>query len=61
MFIFTTETIFKNYEVLMQDHFLIFQDLRKDISGGAIGEELTELASMIYYFYLFSFRFLLTL
>lgn len=47
MFIFTTETIFKNYEVLMQDHFLIFQDLRKEISSGAIGEQLTNLARMM--------------
>jgi hypothetical protein len=30
MFIFTTETIFKNFEVLMQDHFIIFNDLRKE-------------------------------
>jgi len=45
MFIFTTETIFKNFEVLMQDHFLILTELRKEISTGATGEELTNLAA----------------
>jgi len=44
MFIFTTETIFKNFEVLMQDHHLLFNELRKEIATGAIGEELTALA-----------------
>jgi len=44
MFIFTTETIFKNFEVLMMDHFLIFNELKKVIATGSIGEDLTCLA-----------------
>jgi len=48
MFIFTTETIFKNFEVLMQDHYLIFNALRKEISTGATGIELTALAKPHY-------------
>lgn len=45
MFIFTTETIFKNFEVLMQDHYLIFNDLRKEVASGCFGEALTALAA----------------
>jgi len=44
MFIFTTDTIFKNFEVLMQDHYLIFNELRKEIATGSIGEDLTALS-----------------
>jgi mannose-1-phosphate guanylyltransferase len=41
MFIFTTETIFKNFEVLMEEHNEIFKDLRNIIQTGVVGVELT--------------------
>lgn len=41
MFLFTTETIFKNFEVLMPEHTEIFSEIRKEISKGLIGQELS--------------------
>lgn len=44
MFIFTTETIFKNFDVLMEEHTEIFQSIRKKINNKNIsGLELTNL------------------
>lgn len=43
IFIFTTETIFKNFEVLMEEHSEIFKKLRLMVKEGAIGEELSEI------------------
>lgn len=43
IFIFTTETIFKNFEVLMEEHAEIFKKLKKEIKKGKIGEELSVL------------------
>lgn len=42
IFIFTTETIFKNFDVLMEEHSEIFKQLRKEIESGKIGEELSK-------------------
>lgn len=42
MFIFTTETIFKNYEVLMEEHTEIFREIRQEIHGNIYGIQLTE-------------------
>ncbi|MGL4308278.1 MAG: mannose-1-phosphate guanylyltransferase [Cetobacterium sp.] len=42
MFIFTIDTIFKNYEVLMPEHMEIFNNLKKIISIGKKGIELSE-------------------
>ncbi|MGL5099524.1 MAG: mannose-1-phosphate guanylyltransferase [Fusobacteriaceae bacterium] len=44
MFIFTTDTIFKNFEVLMEEHSQIFNELREEICSGALGVELSKLA-----------------
>jgi len=45
MFIFTTETIFKNFfEVLMEDHMQILNELRKEIERGKVGVELSTFA-----------------
>ena len=44
MFIFTTDTIFKNFDVLMEEHSAIFKALRQEIATGATGEKLSKLA-----------------
>lgn len=41
MFIFTTETIFKNFDVLMEEHTEILNDIRKKINKNIVGLELT--------------------
>ena len=41
MFIFTTDTIFKNFEVLMPEHMEIFNKIRIEISKNKIGLELS--------------------
>lgn len=43
IFIFTTETIFKNFDVLMEEHSEIFQSIRKKINENLFGLELTNL------------------
>ncbi|WP_418966079.1 mannose-1-phosphate guanylyltransferase [Cetobacterium sp.] len=43
MFIFTTETIFKNFDVLMEEHAEIFQSIRKKLINNISGLELTNL------------------
>lgn len=43
MFIFTTETIFKNFDVLMEEHTEVFQSVRKKINNNIFGLELTNL------------------
>lgn len=42
MFIFTSTTIFKNFEVLMPEHMEIFNEIKKEISKDKIGIELSE-------------------
>lgn len=42
IFIFTTETIFKSFEILMKDHFKIFEKLRIEIRKKMHGEELSK-------------------
>lgn len=42
IFIFTTGTIFKNFEVLMEDHAKIFKKLKAEIDKKLIGLELSE-------------------
>lgn len=46
IFIFTTDTIFKNFEVLMEDHFCIFKKLKTEIQKGKIGKELSDLVKL---------------
>lgn len=41
MFIFTTETIFKNFEVLMPEHMEILNEIRMEISAKKSGIELS--------------------
>ena len=41
MFIFTTETIFKNFEVLMEEHTEIFKEIRDKIERNLSGLNLT--------------------
>ncbi|MGL5779069.1 mannose-1-phosphate guanylyltransferase [Cetobacterium sp.] len=41
MFIFTTDTIFKNFEVLMPEHMEVFNDIKKEIIKKKIGLELS--------------------
>lgn len=41
MFIFTTTTIFKNFEVLMPEHMEIFNKIKSKINKGEIGFELS--------------------
>lgn len=41
MFIFTTDTIFKNFEVLMPEHMEIFNKIRTEICKNKIGLELS--------------------
>ena len=43
IFIFSTTTIFKNYDVLMEEHSFIFKKLRKKITTGLTGENLSKL------------------
>ncbi|MDX8335938.1 mannose-1-phosphate guanylyltransferase [Candidatus Cetobacterium colombiensis] len=43
MFIFTTETIFKNFDVLMEEHTEVFQSIRKKMNNNISGLELTNL------------------
>lgn len=43
MFIFTTETIFKNFDVLMEEHTEVFQSIRKKMNNNIFGLELTNL------------------
>lgn len=43
MFIFTTETIFKNFDVLMEEHTEVFQSIRKKLTNDIFGLELTNL------------------
>lgn len=43
MFIFTTETIFKNFDVLMEEHTEVFQSIRKKMNTNIFGLELTNL------------------
>lgn len=45
MFIFALETIFNNYQVLLEDHSSVFKQLRPIIANGAIGVELSQLAA----------------
>jgi len=42
MFIFTTETIFKNFEVLMEEHTEIFNELREVLKTNFTGKELSD-------------------
>lgn len=42
IFVFSTETIFKNFEVLMEEHIEIFNELRKVVKNGKIGERLSK-------------------
>lgn len=44
MFIFTTDTIFQNFAVLMEEHSDIFKELREEIKKGYTGEELSRVA-----------------
>lgn len=41
MFIFTTDIIFKNFEVLMPEHMEVFKKIRAEISKNKIGLELS--------------------
>ncbi len=41
MFIFTTDTIFKNFEVLMEEHLTIFKEIEKEFEQDLTGEELS--------------------
>ncbi|MEG1518844.1 MAG: sugar phosphate nucleotidyltransferase [Cetobacterium sp.] len=43
MFIFTTETIFKNFDVLMEEHTEILNDIRIKLNEDRVGVELTNL------------------
>ncbi|WP_293722873.1 sugar phosphate nucleotidyltransferase [uncultured Cetobacterium sp.] len=43
MFIFTTETIFKNFDVLMEEHTDVFNSIRKKIDKNISGIELTNI------------------
>lgn len=42
MFIFTTDTIFKIFEVLMPEHMEVFNKIRVEISKNKIGLELSD-------------------
>ena len=42
IFIFTTETIFKNFEVLMPEHMEIFNKIRLELNKNKIGIDLSE-------------------
>lgn len=43
MFIFTTETIFKNFDVLMEEHTEVFNDIKGKLLQNRTGLELTNL------------------
>lgn len=43
MFIFSTETIFKNFDVLMEEHTDVFNSIRKKIDKNISGVELTNI------------------
>lgn len=43
MFIFTTETIFKNFEVLMPEHTEVFNKIRREVQKNVTGLELSNL------------------
>lgn len=43
MFIFTIETIFKNFEVLMEEHIEIFNEIRKELKKDLVGKELSQI------------------
>ncbi|MDX8337152.1 mannose-1-phosphate guanylyltransferase [Candidatus Cetobacterium colombiensis] len=43
MFIFTTETIFKNFDVLMEEHTEIFSNIKQKINNNVQGIELANL------------------
>lgn len=43
MFIFTTETIFKNFDVLMEEHTEVFNDIKEKLLQNRVGLELTNL------------------
>ncbi|MGL5902552.1 MAG: mannose-1-phosphate guanylyltransferase [Cetobacterium sp.] len=43
MFIFSTETIFKNFDVLMEEHTDVFNSIRKKIDKNISGIELTNI------------------
>lgn len=49
MFIFTTSTIFKNFEVLMPEHMEIFNEIRLEICKGKIGRELSDSVKKEFY------------
>ncbi|MEG1010118.1 MAG: sugar phosphate nucleotidyltransferase, partial [Clostridia bacterium] len=48
MFLFTTETIFKNFEVLMPEHTELFNEIKKEVSKGLIGEELSNSVKILF-------------
>lgn len=48
IFIFSTETIFKNFEVLMEEHTKIFKKLREIIKKGKIGDELSQEVKLLF-------------
>ncbi|MDR3258865.1 MAG: mannose-1-phosphate guanyltransferase [Fusobacteriaceae bacterium] len=41
MFIFTTETIFKNFKTFMKEHFEVFEEISKEFMDGLNGEQLS--------------------
>ena len=41
MFIFTTDTIFKNFEVLMGEHSTVFKEIKEELKKDLTGEELS--------------------
>ncbi|MEG0873656.1 MAG: sugar phosphate nucleotidyltransferase [Clostridia bacterium] len=43
MFVFTTETIFKNFDVLMEEHTEILNDIKEKLIQNKVGVELTNL------------------
>ena len=43
----TTETIFKNFEVLMEEHTEIFNEIRKELKENLYGEELSQIVNHI--------------
>lgn len=48
IFIFTTDIIFKNFEVLMEEHFCIFKKLKIEIQKGKTGKELSDLVKLYF-------------
>ena len=41
MFIFTTDTIFKNFEVLMEEHSTVFKEIKEELKKNLTGEKLS--------------------